>query len=139
MKTFFGAIILLICLPFLAVGIYESGEAYAQLQTFSRAVGIVRGNSYLTTTSDVVVSGAYHPNIEFIDQTGEKNSFTDGIGSLPADYETGESVEVIYDSQNPLNARIYSWKRFRLAPFIFIAVGIVPALIAFLIMRKLDF
>jgi hypothetical protein len=139
MKVFVYLILSVTCLPFFAVGAFETYSTARELQSNARVVGTVTGNVYSTTNNDGVVSGAYHPAVEFTDLSGAKARFTDRIGSLPADYELGMSVEVIFEPDKPQNARIYSWKRFWLAPTIFVLVGVLPFLIAALIMRRLNF
>ena len=138
MKLFVSIILACMCLPFLGVGLYEVYESKRELDSFQHTVGRVTGNTYSQTNIDGNVSGAYHPEVEFADANGKKIRFTDGIGSLPPDYETGAEVEVIFNPEAPEKARLYSWKRFWLAPSIFIAVGLLPMIIAFILMRRLN-
>lgn len=139
MKIFVYLILAAVCLPFFAVGAFEMYSAARELQSNACAVGTVTGNVYSLTNNDGVVSGTYQPTVEFINLSGAKTIFTDRIASLPADYEPGAAVEVVFDSDKPENARVYSWKRFWLAPLIFVFVGVLPVLIAAIIMRRLNF
>lgn len=137
MKGTFTGIVLIICLTFFLVGLYEAYEGYRDLRSHSNTIGIVTENSYQVTTQDGYPSGSHHPVVEFQDADGNKRVFTDGIGSLPPDYEPGTKIEVVYDPAATEKARIYSWKRFWLAPCIFMAVGLIPFLIFILIIRKI--
>jgi hypothetical protein len=108
MKVFVYLILTATCLPFFLVGAFETYSVARELQTNARAVGTVTGNAYLIMNSDGVISGAYQPIVEFTNLSGAKTDFTDPIGSLPADYEPGATVEVVFEPDKPRNARIYS-------------------------------
>jgi len=82
-------------------------------------------NAYIVTNDNGTESGAYYPVVEFT-VAEDRVRFQDGVGSLPPDYEEGEAVEVLYERDNPREARIRSWKRLWLAPTIFVAVGLLP-------------
>ena len=138
MKKIVSIFLAFTCLPFVCVGLYEGFQNKRELDAYAHTTGIVTGNAYSLTNTDGNVSGAYHPVVEFTDIRGNKLKFTDGIGSLPPDYETGSQVEVVFDAENSQNARIHSWKRFWLAPAIFIIVGLLPILIAFILIRRLE-
>jgi len=51
----------------------------------------------------------YHPLISFETQKGESIQFTLPYGSSPPEYRVGENVTVLYDPNNPYNARIYTF------------------------------
>lgn len=138
MKIFIIAFLALIGLPFLGVGLWEVFESVGELGESAQTVGTVTGNSYSEMNHDGNVSGAFHPRVEFTDGRGGKIRFTDGIGSLPPDYEAGAQVPVVYRSETPEKARIYSWKRFWLAPTIFIVVGLLPLSVGLVLIRRLN-
>jgi len=73
---------------------------------------------------------AYVPVVEFQTHDGETVRFTDGVGTIPPDYEVGTEVKVLYDPDDVHHARVASWKRLWLAPTILTCVGLVPVLIA---------
>lgn len=125
----------LMCLPFFGVGLYEAYRSRQQLSGFRRAEGRVVDNSYATINDNGTITGAYHPVVEFRPAGGSPVRFTDGIGSLPPDYEVGAQVPVIYNPENHREARIYTWKRVWLAPTIFMAVGVLPVIVAIGAMR----
>lgn len=125
------------CLPFFGVGLYEAYKSNSEISGFVHTEGTVVGNSYVNRYEDGNVSGAYQPEVEFTLPTGEKKRFTDGIGSLPPDYETGEKVEVIYNPNDPRDAHINSWKRIWFAPVLFMAIGLVPFTIGAVILYRL--
>ncbi|MBI5715814.1 MAG: DUF3592 domain-containing protein [Chloroflexi bacterium] len=124
-----GLVLLLICVPFISIGAYETISTQQQLNTFVAARGTVVDNSYYTTETDGVTSGAYKPVIEFTAADGEKIRFTDSIGSEPPDYEVGDPVDVVYNPKNVKEARINSWERMWLASTLLISIGLLPILV----------
>lgn len=139
MKAIILSILAVCCLPFFGVGLYDVYQNYAEIRTFVGTEGTVVGNRYATVMEDGIATSFYQPEVEFDLPDGRKMRFTDKVGSLPPDYEVGNKLRVLYDPANPNNARIHSLKRFWLAPTIFMIVGILPILIAYLILRRLNF
>jgi len=137
MKAIILVFVAICSLPFFGVGLYEAFENYGETVNFVRTEGTVAGNSYQTLTEDGVTSGFYLPEVEFLLADGRKIRFTDKAGSLPPDYEKGAKVDVLYDPKNPETARINSWKRVWLAPSIFMTVGLLPLIIAAVILHRL--
>lgn len=132
-------IISAICgLPFVGVGLHEVYQSSREIENFAHASGTVVGNSYATVMNDGNVSGVYLPIIEFVLPDKGKIRFTDKVGSLPPDYEVGASVEIIYNVENPADARINSWKRLWLVPVLLIAVGLLPIIVGIILARRLQ-
>ena len=131
-------VVALCSFPFLGVGLYEAYKAQHKLNSFVHTQGIVVDNFYSTTNDNGTVSGAYQPVVEFKLADGKSVRFTDGVGSLPPDYEVGSQVDVVYNPQNPKEANINSLKRVWLAPTIFIVVGLLPVIIAAVVMWKIN-
>ena len=50
----------------------------------------------------------YCPVVQFTTSTGLPFNFKSSVGSNPAQYAIGQSVNIIYDTQNPQNAEINS-------------------------------
>jgi len=125
-------------LPFLRTGLYEAYRENREIENFAHISGTVVGNSYATVFDNGNVSGAYLPVIEFVLPDERKIRFTDQVGSFPPDYEVGASLEIIYNSENPSDARINSWKRLWLVPIILIAVGSLPFIAGVIITRRLQ-
>jgi len=46
----------------------------------------------------------------------------------------GEQVAVVYDPQDPKAARVYTWKRVRFVPALFVVIGLLPAVITVAVM-----
>jgi hypothetical protein len=124
--------------PFIAVGLYESNKVWQELGAFDATRGTVVDNVYQTIQREDRIEGAYHPVVEF-EARETIVRFTDGVGSLPPDYEVGAQVDVLYNPNNARDARIDSWKRLWLAPTLLTSVGALPLLIylaARLILRR---
>ncbi len=138
MKTIIFAFIAICSLPFFFVGLYEAYRNTSEISSFVETEGLVVGNSYITTIEEGNAAGSYLPEVEFSLPNGTKSRFTDKIGSVPPDYEIGSKVKIIYEPENPSNARINSWKRIWLAPVILMTVGLLPLVISLIILRRLN-
>jgi hypothetical protein len=114
--------------PFLVLGLHEAATTRRQLDTFSTARGTVVGNTYQEGGGEDG-SGAYYPVVEFKPEDARPVRFSDGVGTLPPDYDLGASVVVLYDRQNPNDARIHSWKRLWLMPTLFTGIGLLILLV----------
>lgn len=109
--------------PFIAIGLYEAIQTRQEISTYQTTAGTIVDNTYQSTSEN---GGAYYPIIEFKPLDGPTTRFTDGIGSLPPDYEVGETIEILYNPQDVRQARINSWKRLWFAPTLLIAIGLLP-------------
>lgn len=138
MKAVILTFLAVVCLPFFGVGLYEAYQSYSQTSGFVHTEGIVVGNYYAVINTDGSNAGAYQPQVEFSLPSGEKKRFTDAIGSLPPDYEIGATVPVIYNPNHPPTARIHSWKHLWCAPVLFMTIGLLPLIIGFILMRRLN-
>lgn len=137
MKTIVLAIVAFCSLPFFLVGLYDAYHNIHEISIFIQTEGTVVENSFVTIVEDGNGVGSYLPQVEFALPDGNKIRFTDKVGSLPPDYEIGETVQIIYQPENPANACINSWKRIWLAPVILMSVGILPLIICFVILHRL--
>jgi hypothetical protein len=118
---------LVIGVPFLLVGL---SEAYKSLQ-LERSWVSTRGTVVDNYWEAFAHGGAaYVPVVDFQTVDGKAVRFTDGIGSIPPDYPVGAEVTVLYDPEDVHNARVVSWKRLWLAPALITCVGLLPLLIA---------
>jgi hypothetical protein len=118
---------LVIGVPFLLVGF---SEAYKSLQ-LERSWVSTRGTVVDNYWEAFAHGGAaYVPVVDFQTADGKAVRFTDGIGSVPPDYEVGTEVQVLYEPDDVRSARVVSWKRLWLAPTLITCVGLLPVLIA---------
>jgi hypothetical protein len=107
-------IILAVAVPFLFIGLTELGKAQSMVKNFTTTRGTVIGTDFLRNVDadDSTKSPwAIHPKVSFTTPQGEEISFTDPVGSYPADYEVGDRVEVLYNPENPQEATIKNWKQ----------------------------
>jgi len=111
--------------PFLLIGL---SEAYKTVQTERSSIS-TRGTVVDNMTVAFATGASYAPVVDFRTLEGETVRFTDGVGSIPPDYEVGAEVKVLYDPDDVHSARVASWKRLWLAPTILTCVGLVPMLI----------
>jgi hypothetical protein len=125
---------LLVGCPFVGVGLSEAYKTAQIINAFVAARGTVVENSYWAG-SGPDEGGAYYPVVEFKPEDGKLVRFTDGIGSLPPEYEVGAQVDVLYNPKDVHEARISSWVRLWLAPTLLTFVGTLPILIGIGVMR----
>ncbi len=124
-------IILAVSLPFLIFGLNEVHKARVMVQEFVLASGTVIDNEYRSHTDpeDSARSyWAYYPVVSFTTAQGYLHIFTDGEGSYPPAYEVGETVEVLYNPDDPLDATINSWMSIWMGPLLFTTIGLLPVL-----------
>lgn len=134
MKVFIISIISLVSLPFLWFGFTELKNTIIEQKNTIKVQGLIVENILQTGAGGSVCN----PRVQFTTQKGEKISFVDKIGSYPADFEVGQKVKVLYHPDNPHQALLGSFKRTWLIPCILITVGLIPWILALLILRKLD-
>jgi hypothetical protein len=122
-------IVFVVSLPFLVIGTSEIFQAKGAADQYTRTPGSVVGNDYLGITDpedSTRTSWAYYPMVRFTSKSGQELTFTDGVGTYPAEFEIGDVVEVLYDPDQPQQAKINSWKRIWFAPFWIFGIGLVP-------------
>ena len=112
--------------PFLLIGL---SEVYRVVQLERSWV-----STHGTVVDNVVVARAtgasYTPVVDFRTMEAGMVRFTDGVGTIPPDYEVGAEVKVLYDPDDVHSARVVSWKRLWLGPTLLIGAGLLPVLIA---------
>lgn len=72
-------------------------------------VEMTRRLEYDENDSDRVVGEAYYPVVEFTANDGKRRSVQLSEGSWPPAHEIGEEVTVLYEPEDPLDARIKSF------------------------------
>jgi len=85
-------------------------------------------------TNNMGADSSYHPVVQF-EVGGKKYVFTSNTGSNPPSYSQGDAVQVVYNPENPADARIHSW--FSQWGFVVIAllIGVVFSLIGCFMLR----
>jgi hypothetical protein len=128
----------LLASPFTIIGALEAYDTAAQQRHGESALGSVVANHLSTTERDGMDEHAYQPEVSFNSRDGLAHRFTDGVGSLPPDYEPGAKVSVLYPAAHPERARIASWKRLWLVPSIFVSVGLLPGIVAWVVVSRIS-
>ena len=104
-------------LPLFQGGVRVTGRVVGQEETVSAQPGSRKHGSSEQARY-------FEPLVEFKDANGGKHRFTGSTGGKgKAIIETGASVDVIYDPQDPSNAQIVSFSQFWLGPLVLTAVG----------------
>ena len=117
---------LLVGLPFLIIGLSEVYKAGQTVSGYAIAQGTVVDNVYRPFAEG---GAAYTPVVEFPASDGRLVRFTDGIGTIPPEYEVGTHVKVLYDPNNVQEARVYSWQRIWFVPVFISFIGLLLILI----------
>lgn len=130
--------VMLLGSPFVAVGVGEGLKTESELRQSRSTRGTIVDNRLVAEQRDGVEEHAYQPVVEYRDESGAARRFTDAVGSLPADYAVGESVDIAYARDGEARPRILSWKRLWLVPTLLSAVGVLPGLVCFVILRRLS-
>lgn len=112
--------------PFLCIGFSEIRETAKLVEAYAEAQGTVVGNDYRAFAEG---GAAYVPLVEFQAADGQVVRFTDSVGTIPPEFEQGEHVTVLYNPQDPENARLSTWKRIWFAPTLITSIGLIPLLV----------
>lgn len=80
--------------------VYRSNQQF--LQSSLKSTGTITGLD-LKQSSD---SSSYYPVVQFRTLENQIINFTSSVGSNPASYQVGETVEVNYNPTNPTSAKI---------------------------------
>lgn len=67
--------------------------------------------------------GGYHPVVQFQLPDGEPMRFAGQVGSTPPAYQVGQSVEVLYNPEQPRSARIRSFLELWFVATLFTSMG----------------
>ena len=124
-------IVLVVALPFLIIGLSEARQAQLLLDSYAATTGTIIGNDYLSRTdalNNAKTYWSYHPVVSFRTSAGAEITFTDQVGSYPAEYAVGDAVDVRYQPETPQEARVYRWINLWFSPLLFIALGLLPIL-----------
>ena len=115
--------------PFLLIGL---SEAYKTVQLERSSIS-ARGTVVDNMTVAFASGASYAPVVDFQSLEAGAVRFTDGVGTIPPDYEVGTEVKVLYDPDDVHSARVASWKRLWLAPTLITTVGLLPILVGVLV------
>jgi hypothetical protein len=116
--------------PFLLIGLSQVYGVVQQERNWVSARGTVVDNVLVARAT----GASYAPVVEF--QTIEAGTvrFTDDLGTIPPEYEVGANVKVLYDPKDVHHAQLVSWERLWLGPTLLICSGLLPVLIAGLVL-----
>jgi hypothetical protein len=94
---------------------------YRIITTGTTATGTVKE---IVTTKTKKGGTAQHPKIEFTTENGQKIEFTTATTTILAPSRVGQTVNVIYEKDNPANASINDFVNLWLFPGIFFLTGL---------------
>ena len=106
---------------FLVVGVWTFFSTRSFIATAARADGVVI-DLELSRSDD---SSTYYPIVAFRTQDGQEIEYQSNTGTNPPSFRVGESVTVLYDPQDPYDARIEAFSELWLFSIIFGSVGLV--------------
>lgn len=112
-----------------AVGTFQTITFVSQAK---EAQGIVFGWKDRSIKSGIIgEQSSRHPRIQFQTKNGQLIEFISQVGSQGGGYRLKQSVPVLYNPDNPTNARISSFVSLWLFSTGFFGIGIFAFLIAF--------
>lgn len=124
-------------LLFLALGFWQLSSIRSFIAKARRANAIYVGRNFETAPTDVG-KGSVYRGYQFTAHDGKNygcSSIIGGANSKPKN----ETVEVLYDPQNPAKARVNSWIELYGVPVIFLVCGagflLVAPIVGFLFLR----
>ncbi len=121
-----AGVIIGLFLSVMAFFVYSSDENFVKIAkhapgTVVNLVETINNNNNNSSTSTPTIS--YFPVVSF--KVNEHDyTFTSNSGSNPPQYQQGQSVDVMYDPQNPLNADINSGSTQWFGVIIFAVLGV---------------
>lgn len=104
---------------------------YQDRQAFLKKAETVQGTVVELISKRSDNSTTYAPVVSFTTKAGNKIEFTSSVSSNPPSYSEGESVEVLYDPEEPKDASINGFASLWIGPLIFGILGTVFFLIGF--------
>jgi len=116
--------------PFLLIGLSQAYGVIQMERNWISAPGTVVDNVVVARAT----GAAYSPVVEFRTMEGQTVRFTDSTGTVPPEYEVGAKVKVLYDPNDARHGQIVSWERLWLGPTLLTGSGLLPVLIAALVL-----
>jgi hypothetical protein len=118
------AIILLVC------GGTWTWKTTSFISSARQAVGKIEGYEQKKSTKRSRSGGTrrtttHRPRFTFQDDQGREHKVTSSVGGSKGAFKVGEEVEVLYDPQNPTDARINTFIQMWLGPLVIGGVGLV--------------
>ncbi|HEY2016491.1 MAG TPA: DUF3592 domain-containing protein [Bryobacteraceae bacterium] len=92
------------------------------VETARTADGLVIGNVWNRGSKG---GGSYHARVRFQAGDGRELIFVSAYGTSPPAFPTGGHVEVLYDPEDPANARINTFAALWIFPVIFLGMGLL--------------
>jgi hypothetical protein len=105
MKKVVGVAALITAFGFLGVGVWQG---VASVCFLNRSVSTTGQVVDLKCESDFDTD-SYHTVFEYKDGAGDVHRVTESWGTDPPSHQVGQTVDVLYDSQHPANARLSSF------------------------------
>ena len=126
-------VLLCVAGPFLLIAVSMAVDNWRMLRAYATADGTVIDHAHGWSDDPNDTTGTFYPIVRYQPEDRRPHTFTDPVGSYPADYAIGETVPVLYNPADLSDARIPSWKRLWLLPTIFGVVGLLPLITAGLV------
>lgn len=124
-----SGILLFQCIVVGGIGFYFYNTTNHFIGKSLHAQGTVIAMLQSSDSLDRHPSISYYPKVTFKDNTGKITTFNSQISNNPPEYVKGDKVPVLYDPDNPGNARINQFSTLWLIPLICFMVAAV-ALVA---------
>ncbi len=121
---------------FLSIVVYLTLSTLQFQKTALQAVGTVVKFHEKVSTKDHKIETMYYPEFAFLDAENKLHLIESSSGSYPPAYEIGEKVTMLYQAEDPDNAKADSLSDLWVGPIVLSILGVaflLPALIMFII------
>ncbi len=120
-KDIFSSIFgLVLSTLFLVIGLWQTRLVLYEVKNFSKTQGQVVDIISVQGRRGVTF---YSPQVRFLSQSGEEVIFVEQTQNSNNTYQKGDRVKVLYNPQNPTDARVSVWWSLYLVPFGFVIIG----------------
>jgi hypothetical protein len=107
---------------FLLTGVF----LYIRTKNFIGKAQEVKGTVIqMVYSEDSEGGGGYAPIYQFKTLEGQDIEIQDGLSSNPPRFKVGQDVKVLYDPENPRNARLNKWLNLYFLPILFGGLGVI--------------
>jgi uncharacterized membrane protein len=120
-KDIFSSIFgLVLAVVFFGLGLWQTQSVLYEVKHFSKTEGQVVDVVSIKGRRGVTF---YSPQVRFLSQSGEVVIFVERTQNSNNTYQKGDRVKVLYNPENPADARVSVWWSLYLVPFSFVIIG----------------
>jgi len=108
-----------------AIGVFLFIRTRIFISKAQEVKGTVIQMVYSRSSSSSGSGGGYSPVYQFRTLDGQVIQVVDGLSSNPPMFKEGQTIDVLYDPENPQKARIKKWMNLYFAPLLLGGMGLI--------------